>query len=67
MGFKMLFKNKFPRLNQIEVKSITLKYKYTSVLGVCVCVCVFVCVCVCVKERNSTICKAFEKSLSQAA
>ena len=38
-GVKMLFKNKFPRLNQIEVKSVTLKYKYISVLGVCVYVC----------------------------
>ena len=46
MGFKMLFKNKFPRLNQIEVKSITLKYKYISVLGVCVYMCVYMCVCV---------------------
>ena len=65
-GFKMLFKNKFPRLNQIEVKSVTLKYKYISVLGVCVCVRAHTCVCVW-KKGISTICKAFEKSLSRAA
>ena len=60
-GFKMLFKNKFPRLNQIEVKSVTLKYKYISVLGVCVCVCVHTRVCVCERKESPLFAKLLKK------